>query len=857
MLTLTVKTLTTRKGSFIATFVALLLGSTVLSVCGILLESGLRIAHPPQRYATADVVVAGRQQAPSQRGSGHNSSPLTQPLVERVPVPAEVARRLTVVEGASTVVTDTGVPAQVIGSGGLPLGGARGAPTTGHNWSSTRMGPYRLASGRPPAGNHQVVLDEQLAQQAGVAVGDTVSLMTRSRPQHFRVAGVVTLHGVPSPRRSVLFFSDDLTTHLAGREGVVDAVGLLAAPGGDPKQLARAVTHALGDPRLAVLTGEGRGKAEFLDVATTGSTLVLVASALAGNAFLVTVFVVAGTLSLTMANHRRERALLRAVGATPGQIRRMVTAQALAVALAGGLLGWPVGIAVVHGMWDRLAKYGFVPPDLQPVIGPLPAVGAVLTAVLTAHTAAHIAARRTRRIRPTEALGEAALEPTQVGKGRLITGGVLAAGSAGLFVAGLTHSGDATTLVQIANSLVFVTVITAAVLGPLLSRMSMRVLAPLLKASKVTGYLAAANHGTHPRRLAAAVTPLILAVSFAATVIFAQTTTLQASRAQLQDGLVASHVLTAAQGVPPDLADEARHLPQVQAVTGVVSSTVIAGPAPTGGGQPVSLSAQGVDPNALSATMDLKPRQGSLKQLSRNAIALSTMASSRLKRGVGDTVPLRLGDGTPLAPRVIAVYERGMGFADITFDHDLLLAHTTSRMDQSVLVHTAAGAHDTAAAVLAKVAGRYPGIVLQHSLTGSEQMRAQEANAWVNYLLADLILVYTGVTVVNTQVMNTAARRREFALLRLGGTTAAQVMRMMRWESLAVVLAGVGTGTLASLPPLVLVSRTLTGNFWPTVAAPAYLAIAGTTTALTATATLLPTRALLRTPPMKAMNARQ
>ncbi|MFJ9760272.1 ABC transporter permease [Streptomyces sp. NPDC101149] len=232
MLILAIKALTFRKGSVIGTFVALLLGSAVLSVCGILLESGLRMAHPPERYAAADVVVAGRQQAQDPRG--HGPSPLTQPLVERVPVPANAVRRLAAAVTAGTVVTDIGVPVRVIHPGGVALPGANGAPTTGHNWSSTRMGPYRLTSGHPPTGDHEVVLEERLAHSARAAVGDTVSLMTRSTPQRFRVTSVVALTGVPSPRQSVVFFSDDLAKHLAARAGAVDAVGILAAPKATP-----------------------------------------------------------------------------------------------------------------------------------------------------------------------------------------------------------------------------------------------------------------------------------------------------------------------------------------------------------------------------------------------------------------------------------------------------------------------------------------------------------------------------------------------------------------------------------------------------------------------------------------------
>ncbi|MER5603219.1 FtsX-like permease family protein [Streptomyces sp. NPDC002265] len=846
MLQLALQSLRARKSGLIGSFVALLLGSAVLSVCGILMESGLRASMPPERYAAADAVVAGRQQARIPGRSAAHKTPVKQALVERVPVRADVAERIAAVKAVDAVIADIGIPAQVIAADGKPLSAAGGALSTAHNWSSTKLGPYRLTSGRAPAGGHQVVLDTALARRAGVAAGDTVSLMTGSTPHVFRVAGVVALEGQPSPRRSVVFFSDKLTEQLAARTGFVDALGVLAAPGISPKELSGAVSDALGDPDLTVYTGDDRGTAEFLDVATTGSTLVALASAVAGNIFLVTVFVVTSTMSLALAHRRRETALLRAVGATPRQIRRMVAAEAVTVALLGGVLGWPLGVAVVHRIRDRLAGHGFVPPDFQPVIGPLPAVGAVVITVLAACTAALVAGRRATRIRPLEALGEAAVERGKLGRARLITAGVLVLGAVALFVTGLAQRGDFATLAGLANSLVLVVVIAAAVLGPLLSRASMRVLGPLLRMSRVTGHLAAANSTTHPRRLAGAVTPLILAVSFAATVVFAQTTAQHASEEQLRAGTVADHVLTAPQGVAPEVADKVRRLDQVEAATGVAKSTVVAVRAGAGKEQLVSLSAQGVDPKTLGRTMDLKPREGSLERLSRTTIAISSVASSWLHWDVGDSVRLRLGDGTPLTPRVVAVYERGMGFADITFEHDLLLAHTTSRLDQLVLVRAAPTAHGIAPA-LAEVAQRYPGTVVQDRLAIDDQLRQQKANAWVNYLIAGLIIVYTAVTVVNAQVMNTVARRREFAMLRLIGTTPAQVMRMMRWESLAVVLAGVGIGTLTAVPALALVSLALTGSFWPTVPPLVYLLISGGTAVLTMTAALVPARLVLRT----------
>ena len=50
-------------------------------------------------------------------------------------------------------------------------------------------------------------------------------------------------------------------------------------------------------------------------------------------------FVVAGTFALAIAQRRREIAVLRALGATPPQIRRLIAGEALLVSLVAGALG--------------------------------------------------------------------------------------------------------------------------------------------------------------------------------------------------------------------------------------------------------------------------------------------------------------------------------------------------------------------------------------------------------------------------------------------------------------------------------------------------------------------------------------
>ncbi|MFF2133424.1 FtsX-like permease family protein [Streptomyces olivochromogenes] len=189
-------------------------------------------------------------------------------------------------------------------------------------------------------------------------------------------------------------------------------------------------------------------------------------------------------------------------------------------------------------------------------------------------------------------------------------------------------------------------------------------------------------------------------------------------------------------------------------------------------------------------------------------------------------------------------------------DHDLLLAHTTGKVDESVLVRSAPSAPGLPQA-LSHLAAAYPGTVLRDGLAVDDQLAEQRANAWVNYLVVGVIIAYTAITVVNTLAMSTAARRREFALLRLSGTARGQVVGMMRRESVIVIAAGVGIGTLLSAFPLVLVSMAVSGTPIPAVPGLGYLAIAGATAALAAAGTMLPTRMLLRIRPVEAIGAKE
>jgi putative ABC transport system permease protein len=476
------------------------------------------------------------------------------------------------------------------------------------------------------------------------------------------------------------------------------------------------------------------------------------------------------------------------------------------------------------------------------------AVGAT---TLAAWASARLSARRISRIRPAEALGEAAIEPERPGAVRLLAGVVvLVAAFVLTLVLGTLSTEPAAVPVTFFSALLWVT--AAALLGPVLAAAATRLLSvPLNVLSPVGGYLAAANARANSRRLASVIAPLSLAVTMACTILFAQTTLGHAAQREVQEGTTAQYVLRAGPpGVPAEAAAAVRRVPGVEAVTEVVHTQARG----MGLGK---YTVQGMTPENLSRTVDLKTESGSLADMRGDTAALSTNGAARAHARVGDRLQLRLGDGTVVSPRVVAIYSLRLGFSDVVLPHGMVAPHVDNPLSSSVLVRAAPGARDLDERLAEAVKG-FPGV----QVADREGMRAQQAaqqrtNQQVQYLAMGLIIAFTAISVVNTLVMATADRIREFALLRLVGTTRRQVLRVTRWESAIVTVLAVLIGTVLSLVVLSAFSAGMTRYGTPHIPPPAYLAVVGLAAAMAFLATETAVRAALGRPPAEAINERR
>ncbi|MFD7156205.1 ABC transporter permease [Kribbella sp. NPDC059898] len=886
MMRLALRTLRYRKSGFLATFVAVVFGTAIVMACGGLMETGIRSNVEPQRLAGSALVITGKQS--HLRPDTEDATPLP----ERVGVPIDLLPQIRSVQGVTTAIGDytfTAITTPTATDGGTGTGGggtsggggaaggtgsagtgstggagaagtagtgaagtagtgaagtagaggaAGGVPVVaeGHNWSSAVLAPYHLSSGRAPRAGQVVV--------SSGTVGQQLTFLISGEPRTF------TISGLAKGPEGHAFFNDSDAAQLVRNPGRFADIGVQVAPGTDLDAV-RKQLQQLGN--LTVTTGIDRGLAEHPDAESHRTALIAIAGSFGGIAAMTMMFVVASTLALAAQHREREFALLRGIGTTPGQVRRMILGEALLVSLPAVVLGCLPGIFLGRFLFDQLGAHGVASPVVEFSQGWIPFAAGAGAAVLAAIGAALIAARKSAKIRPVEALAEASLQRRWFSWIRLFFGLVaLGGGLALLIVTATVMSGPLAA--STAGPSVLCWAIGVALLGPFWTK---AVLAfwrwPIQALTRVNGRLAIRNLSARSVALSAAVVPVMLAVGISTANLYMQTTQVHASSEAFTRDLRADAVLISDAGLSSKLLQQVRAVPGVASASSYVRSMGAVddprnAPWDEDGAPVVGVDAQGAD-----GTAPVRLTAGSLQGLTGLTAAVPESMASKTGRGVGSDITMTLGDGTTVKLRVVATFAAERGYETIMLPASLVAAHTTDGLTRQLLVRAAPGADVRPA--LAKLAAAHPGVqVADRSALVATNVEDLQTQAWVNYMLVGMLIAYTAVSVVNTLVSTTLRRRREFALQRLTGSTRLQVLRMLTTESTLITLIGITLGTAVALACLLPFSSKVSGSAIPTGPVWIYLAIAGAAAVLTFGSTLVPATAALRHSPTQPSN---
>ncbi|MFD0414028.1 FtsX-like permease family protein [Streptomyces sp. NPDC127108] len=850
MIRIALRTLRHHRNGFLASFIALFFGAAIVVGCGGLLQSALKSTAEPQRLAAAPILVSA-----DQRYLGTQSE---EPFVERVPVDAKLAQKLKSVDGVAATAADVSFPAAL----GSADGKRAEAKVTGHGWSSAKLTPYRVSDGVAPSKPGQVVLDERLAGQAGLKPGDRVRLLVGGGTQNFEVSGLARGDG----GSGTVFLTDARAAELSTRPGKADVIGVFPDSGADTAQVAKAVEKTLDTPALTVLTGSERGRAENPDIVSGGDDLVALAAAFGGLAAMVTVFVVASTLGLSIQQRQREMALLRAIGTTPGQLRRLILGETLLLTVIATALACALGPQFGRVLLDAFASAGVVPDTMEFHPGSVPLIAGAATALVTAVGAAFIAARGPARTRPTEALAEAGLERSWFSWPRVILAVLCLGGGTALAV--VTAGMDGPKAAGAATPAAMVWTAGFGLLGPVLARaMTRGLFRPLRSLSGLSGRLATLNSEARTARFAGAVMPVMLATGLAIALIYMQTTNSRGAERAFDDSLRADLAVTSdAGGLPLDMVEKVRRQPGVAAASAQVSSMGYVEPRtpvePTadsgeGAADPPEMALAGITPEGISKTTAFRATEGSLDALRGESVALPTRYTDGHK--IGDMVPMRLGDGSLVKLKLVATVKGERGYETALLPAAFLAAHTDSGLIPRIMV-TAEPGTDRAelTATLSALSGDQPGLrVTTRDTLAAAQAEQDDTQAWMAYLVLGVVVGYAVIALVNTQALATTERRREFMLQRLIGATRRQVMQMMAMEAALVSLAGILLGSLVAALTLVPLSMSVLGTATPEGSPWIFAAVVSAAFALTLATTLVSALTVLRNRPVEAVGVRE
>ncbi|MGW7684939.1 ABC transporter permease [Kribbella sp. NPDC054772] len=655
-----------------------------------------------------------------------------------------------------------------------------------------------------------------------------------------------TVSGLASGPSGHAFFADRDAAGLVQNPSRFADIGVQVAPGTDLATVQKRLEKV--DGNLTVRAGIDRGIAEHPDAESHRTALISIAGSFGGIATMTMMFVVASTLALAAQHREREFALLRGIGTTPGQVRRMILGEALMVALPAVALGSLPGIFLGRFLFDQLGSHGVASPVVEFSQGWIPFAAGAGAAVLAAVGAALIAARKSAKIRPVEALVEASLQRRWFSWIRLLFGLLfLGGGLALLIVTATVMTGPLAGAT--AGPSILCWAIGVALLGPFWTKL---VLAfwrwPVQALTRVNGRLAIRNLSARSVAMSAAVMPVMLAVGISTANLYMQTTQVHAASEAFTRDLRADAVLVSDAGLSPELLSQVRSVPGVASASAFVRSMAAVDEPRNAPFDEDGAPVIGVDAQGANGTAPVRLTSGSLSGLTGSTVALPDYMATKTGRGVGSEVTLTLGDGTTVKLRVVATFAAERGYETLMLPASLVAAHTTDGLTKQMLVRAEPGADVRAG--LSKLAAAHPGVqVADRSTLVAANAEDLQTQAWVNYMLVGMLIAYTAVSVVNTLVSTTLRRRREFALQRLTGSTRLQVLRMLTTESTLITLAGITLGTAVALACLIPFSAKVSTSPLPTGPLWIYLVVVGAAALLTFTSTLLPATTTLRHSP--------
>lgn len=243
----------------------------------------------------------------------------------------------------------------------------------------------------------EVAISENFAELYGKKPGDTIEIRARTGTRSVKIATAVEDYSWP---RGVIVLDLEAYRRLFDDRDLT-YIDVCLRPGADEAAVRRRLIDEFGAKYKFYLFR--KGEVQKIAEDTLDQTI-----ALANVQVLIAIFIgflgIFNTLLISVLQRTREVGLLRAIGMSRAQLARTVMAEAILIAVVGGVVGVLVGLG---GGWYPLRLFTLnMTGYLGPIVVPWPhVVGALVLAFLIGALAAFLPARRASRLNVLDAIG--------------------------------------------------------------------------------------------------------------------------------------------------------------------------------------------------------------------------------------------------------------------------------------------------------------------------------------------------------------------------------------------------------------------------------------------------------------------
>jgi putative ABC transport system permease protein len=733
----------------------------------------------------SDAVITGQAAVKVTDGQGSFAPTVPESLLDEVRGLSSVTEAEGSVDGTATLIDRKGKAIVVGGSPNLGFSIAKG---------DSPFNPLTLVSGAWP-GAGAVVIDKNTASRKHYAVGDQIGVQAEGPVQRFRISGIVRFGSAAALGGATLAGFDVPTAQrLFEKPGRFDEIAIAKKPGVPQEELLNQVRGIL--PATAqVRTGQAQAQEDQKQTDSFISFLRDFLLAFGGIALFVGSFVIANSLSITIAQRTRELATVRTLGASRRQVLTSIVVEALVIGVLASVTGLFLGFGLAKLLFKLFDAVGFTLPNSGLIFSTSSIVIALAAGIIVTLLASLRPALRATRVPPIAAVREGATLPeSRFARYRTVGSAALTVLGFAALLWGLFGPNLGTTAVLLwmgigAICIFFgVSLLSVRVIKPLAGVLGL----PAVTFGGAAGALARDNARRNPQRTASTAAALMIGLALVTLVaVLAAGITSSFRGAVERIWQDADYAITAQNNfspIPPAAADAASKSPGVQAVGNVRTGNA--------GAFGKSFFATAVNP-AASSMFRLDWKVGSQQTLAtlgaNGAFVDKDYAKSHALRR-GSPIQLTFADGVRKRFVIQGIFDPPTGgspFGRVTISQSAWDANNANPQNLYSFVRMSGGQTDANRAELERVLSQFPNAkVATRQEFVDNQISGLNSVLNILYVLLALSVIVSLFGIVNTLVLTVFERTREIGMLRAIGMTRRQVRRMIRYESVITALIG-------------------------------------------------------------------